>query len=560
VPAVPPRADEAVREFARSLSSSLTAAAVLHRRGYREPEAVARFLEPKLAHLTPPDGMLGRSEAASRIARAIRRGERICIFGDYDADGITSTALLSEALVRLGADVVAVLADRFDGGYGLSDPALSRVLATRATLLVTCDCGSSDHARLFEAQRRGVDVVVIDHHRVPDEPLPALAFLNPHRPDCAFPYKGLASCGLALSVAAAVRAELGVTLDLRPLLDLVALGTIADVAPLDGDNRALVRAGLFMLAQAGRPGIRALAELAGSVDGHVTGEDVAYRFAPRINAPGRLGKPDLALELLRAREPGEARALAAEVDRVCTERRAIDKAMLAEANAMLEDPALAALPVIVLGKEGWHPGVVGIVAGRLASAWKKPTIVIGFDGATGRGSVRGPRGARLFDALALCRDTLIGFGGHQSAAGVHVESAKLDALRDAFAAACTQLAPEVADQGDAHADAVLEEGDVPERVLSELERFEPCGHENPAPLLALEAARVVSAREVRGGHLRLELALGGSRNAPLSAFGFELGSFARTLGARAHVFGRLRRDTYRGGGAIELRVESIEPA
>src|SRR6185437_13889976 len=208
-----------------------------------------------------------RDASAERIARAVRAGERICVFGDYDCDGITATAITTSFLRALGGDVTPLLATRLEGAYGLSAPALERVLAARPTLLVTCDCGSSDHERLAVARARGIDTVVIDHHLVPAEPLPAFAFLNPHRPECGFPYKGMASCGLALSLGAAVRKTLGASLDLRPFLDLVAIGTIADVAPLDGDNRALVRAGLAVMGgiagpggRVQRPGLRALAE------------------------------------------------------------------------------------------------------------------------------------------------------------------------------------------------------------------------------------------------------------------------------------------------------------
>jgi single-stranded-DNA-specific exonuclease len=556
---LPPRATDDARALARELGVSATAGAVLARRGHVDPERATKFFDPKLADLTPPFAMRDRTEAVERIARAVRKKERVCVFGDYDADGVTSAALLTSVLRALGADVATRLADRFDGGYGLSAPALARVLETGATLLVTCDCGSSDHERLHGAHAAGLDAVVIDHHRVPEEPLPAFAFLNPHRPECGFPYKGLASVGLALSIAAGVRRELAVDLDLRWWLDLVAVGTIGDVAPLDGDNRALVRAGLALLARGARPGTRALAEVCGYTGAApITGEDVAFRFAPRINAPGRLAQPDLALELLLTASETEARVLAAKVDAICQERKVIERAVLAEALAMLADPAFERLPVVVLAKEGWHPGVVGIVAGRLASQTKKPTIVIALEGAAGRGSVRGPAGFPLHDALARSRDALLGFGGHQAAAGVHVAADRVHALRDRFADAYVALAPSAEQDAPAHdADAVLEESDAPWRVLQELERFEPCGASNPAPRIALEGARVLKAHEVRGGHLRLYVEAGGAR---LSCFGPELGREAARLGARAHVIGRLRRDTYHGGGAVEMRVESVEPA
>lgn len=553
---MPPPASAEASELARALGLTRTTAAVLVARGLRDPLAVQSFLDPRLSQLTPPETMKDRSEAIERIARAVRAKERICVFGDYDADGITAAALLTDVLRTLGAEVVPLLADRFDGGYGLSDRALDRILAAHPSLLITCDCGSTDHERLDRARRAGIDTIVIDHHRVPDTPLPALAFLNPHRAGCPFTYKGLASVGLALSVGAGVRAALGIALDMRRWLDFVAIGTIGDVAPLDGDNRALVRAGLNMLARGGRHGTRALAEIAQSRGGTPTGEDVSFRFAPRINAPGRLDKPDLALSLLLAASETDARQIAVEVEGFCTRRKEVERGVLSEALAMLEAPSLGGLPGIVLARQGWHPGVVGIVAGRLASRFGKPTVVIALEGARGRGSARGPAGFSVYDALDRVRDVLIGFGGHHAAAGVEVQSHLVETLRDRFADACASIGvPEV--RPHAQADALLEEGDPAGRVVGELERFEPCGQGNPAPRIAIPRSQVLGVREMRGGHLRLWIDVGGTR---LSCFGADMGSLAGTLGSYARVVGALRRDTWTGGAAVEMRLVAVESA
>jgi len=551
----PPAGDDAVA-LARDLSLTRTAAAVLVARGLRDREPTARFLEPRLAHLTSPDAMKDRAEAVARVARAVRAKERICVFGDYDADGVTAAALLTDVLRALGGEVVPLLADRFGGGYGLSAPALVRILDTRATLLITCDCGSSDHERLERVRHAGIDAVVIDHHRVPDAPLPALAFLNPHRPECGFLYKGLASVGLALSVVAGVRAELGAPLDLRRWLDFVAIGTIGDVAPLDGDNRALVRAGLSLLTRGGRPGTRALAEIAGCGSSTPTGEDVSFRLAPRINAPGRLDKPDLALALLLATSDEQAQRIATEVEAHCTRRKEVERAVVAEALAMLADPGMAALPCIVLAKQGWHPGVVGIVAGRLASRFGKPTVVIALEGAAGRGSARCPPGFSVHDALTRSRETLLGFGGHHAAAGVEVASDRVGAFRDLFATACVAMGvPAPVRVFDA--DARLEAGEHPSRITHDLARFEPCGQSNPAPRVAIDDARVLGVREVRGGHLRLWVDVAGMS---LSCFGAEMGPLAAVVGPRARVVGALRPDTWNGGGAVEMRLVALESA
>ena len=526
----------------------------LSRRGFREPEPVRRFLHPRLSELTRPDKMADRALAAARIARAIRAHERIAVFGDYDCDGMTAAAILTQMLRSLGGEVSVLIASRFDGGYGVSRAAAERIARTGAGLLVTCDCGSSDHEVLADLGRQGLDVIVIDHHLVPDEPLPALAFLNPHRAECGFEYKGLASCGLALSVGAAVRAELGRELDLKSYLDLVAVGTIADVAPLDGDNRALVRAGLAVLAQGQRPGIRALLENA-KIDGQsqLGAEDIAFRLAPRLNAPGRLGSPEPALNLLMATDMSSARAIAAELEQASQQRRAIQDRMLAEAIDEVEREGYAERPAIVVGRDGWNHGIVGIVAGRLADRFERPVVVVGFEAGRGRGSVRGPSGARLHDALSSSSATLVRFGGHQAAAGVELELEQLAAFREAFEAAVLQ-APAIPDAEPEPEAVWLSPGDAPARVLTELHLLEPCGAGNPLPEIVLEA-RLISAREVTGGHLKLELGLANGQR--LGAFGIELGARAEGLSGDVVVQGRLRRDTYRGGDAIELKLTQI---
>lgn len=552
---LPAEAPPEAHALARAAGLTVTIADLMHRRGLTDPAELARFMDPKLSHLTPPDGMADRDVAAERIAFAIRQGETIAVFGDYDCDGITSAAIMTGIIRALGGTAVPLLASRFDGGYGVSPAAVERIAASGATLLVTCDCGSSDHSTLADVRGRGLDVIVIDHHLVPDDPLPTVAFLNPHRPECAFPYKGLASCGLALSVGAAVRARLGRALDLRAWLDLVAIGTIADVAPLDGDNRALVRAGLRTLAEGRRPGVRALLELA-RIDaaGSLSGEDVAFRLAPRINAPGRLGKPDLSLELLLATSHEQARAVAAEIERLSNERRSIQEKMIVEAVREIEEAGYHERPAIVVGREGWSHGIVGIVAGRLVARYGKPVIAVGFEpGGHGRGSVRGPKGSRLHDALSQVEDVLERFGGHQAAAGVELRLDRLEALREGFQRACA-AAPAVVLE-DEHADTVwLHASDAPARVLADVARLEPCGQGNPAPRVAVRA-ELVAAREVKGGHLKLELELPSSQR--MSGFGVSMGARAAELRGRVIVLGRLRRDTWRGGDAVEMRVEEL---
>ncbi len=552
--------------IASALGLSLTIADALSRTGFAPGDELQRFLNPRLNHLSPPDAMLDRDAAAERLVAAIKQKERIVVFGDYDCDGITSVAILTTVLRHFGATVVPLLATRRDGAYGLSTPALARVMAAKPTVVVTCDCGSSDHDRIAELGRRGIDTVVIDHHLVPETPLPALAFLNPHRPECGFPFKGLASCGLALSVAAAIRQKLGVEFDLRPLLDLVAIGTIADVAPLNGDNRPLVRAGLEVLRNGSRPGLAALCALAKLELKHaVCAEDIAFKIAPRMNAPGRLGDPDLTLELLLAPDFRQAQVLAASIEGINNERKALQARAIAEAQEQIRHLKLERAAAIVVASRDWPYGIVGIVAGRLASHLNRPVVAASIEGERVRGSVRAHPGFRIYDALHECRSVVTGFGGHQAAAGVEVELKHLDTFREAFASAAEAAAsatPSVLQEDGPSAvfsSPVVRwhDRDASDVVLRDLAALEPCGEANRAPEIVIMKSRVLKARDLKG-HLKLELARGG---ASLSAFGPDLGSFAPKLeGRNVDVRGRLRRDDYRGNGAVELKIERIRLA
>jgi single-stranded-DNA-specific exonuclease len=549
----PGPAGEAALALARAIPMSVTVADVLARRGATAGDPLARWLDPKLSHLTPPDAMADLDALSDRVAHAIRNHERIAVFGDYDCDGITSATIMTEVIEALGGNVQGLVASRFAGGYGFSQPALERVRATGASVLVTCDCGSSDHERLEAAKKVGIDALVIDHHLVPNETLPALAFLNPHRPECGFPYKGLASCGLALFVATALRKKLGASLDVRRWLDLVAVGTIADVAPLDGDNRALVKAGLIVLAQGKRTGLSAMTlNGCGGKRRPLSAEDVAYQVAPRINAPGRMGDPTVAMDVLRERDPAKAWALADQIERLTEERREVQRRMCAEAFFDVEKAGWADEPALVLARQDWHPGIVGIVAGRVADQLQKPCVVIALEGERGRGSARTPSGYRLYDALSTARETLIGFGGHQAAAGVEIAASNVDAFRAAFASACAaQLEAMPALAPPNLPDVRLDARDDPRALIADLEQLEPCGEANPAPRVWIADVEVVSAREIKG-HLKIEILLRGER---VGGFGPELGEMAATLvGQRVDIVGRLKPDHWRGGGAVEVLI------
>ncbi len=552
----PGRIDPAGQQLAQRLGISFTLADVLARRGYGADPATARYLAPKLAQLTCPDEMADREAAASRIASAIRDREPMAVFGDYDCDGITSVAILTEVIRELGGQVTPHLASRFAGGYGFSEAGLKAVRTSGASLVITCDCGSSDHEQLAAARADGLEAVVIDHHVVAEQPLPAVAFVNPQRPDCGFPYKGLATCGLVLSLAAALRHQLGVALDVRRWLDLVAIGTVADVVPLDGDNRILVRAGLNVLATGQRVGLDALIRAANR--GRripQNAEDIAFQIAPRINAAGRLGDPMLALRLLLCRDAPGAHALAEQLEQLTQKRREIQRTMEAEALSEIAAAGHEQQGAIVLARQGWHPGVVGIVAGRLAERYGQPTAVVALEGDSGRGSVRGPGWANLYDSLQGAAEHLLGFGGHQAAAGVQIQTAEVPSFRRHWSELCAaqRAACSTVDEPLFQAEARLDHRDDLEQLLHDLEQLEPCGEANPAPRLLISDLVVRSTKDLKG-HLKLELDFAGQ---PLSGFAPDLGAAPHPQrGQRIAVVARLKRDHWRGGQQPELLIHA----
>lgn len=508
--------------------------------------------------------MLDRGALAERVARAVRARELVVVFGDYDCDGMTSAAILYLVITELGGRAKVELASRFEGGYGLSARALERVLSHEPSLVITCDCGSSDHPSLRELGRRSIDCLVIDHHLVPEEPLPALAFLNPNRPECPFEYKGLASCGLALSVAAELRRLLGSKLDIRKYLDLVAIGTIADVAPLTGDNRALVRAGMKVLEQTERKGLRALMRRAKiEPNGALSAEDIAFRIAPRLNAPGRMGSPMPALRLLIESSEAQAEALADEVEALQIARRAAQDNIVKQAEEDIERLGYKDDAAFVLGRPEWNIGIVGIVAGKLADRYQRPVVVYGAEGDEARGSVRGPAGANLYELLKSSASTLIRFGGHRAAAGLEVKLEQIAAFREAFLEAARASDPasgstaERATEGKPLGEVqLLCEGEEPLTVARQLQRLEPCGAGNPAPTIGIRG-KVEVARELRGGHLRVEVLWDGA--ARISGFFPGQGSLANRLTGEVLMIGALRATSYLGRERAEVLVSAMVP-
>jgi single-stranded-DNA-specific exonuclease len=528
-------------------------ARLLVARGIAEADLAARFLDPRLANLRPPDGMADLPRALERLVAALAAGETIGVFGDYDVDGVTTAAILTSALRAFGGTVVARAASRH-AGYGLGVDDVARFADAGCRLLVTGDCGTSDHEALLAARERGLDTIVIDHHELPDGETAAYALVNSRRPDDAFPFKGLASCGVAFYLAAALRRRLGSTFDPRELLDLVALGTIADLVPLVAENRILVAAGLRVLTARKRPGLAALARRAERETGPITAHDAAFRLTPRLNAAGRLGEAQLALDLLLANE-ADAERLAGELDDQNTERQRVQELVwteaLALATAQVEEHAAAA---VVVGAEGWHPGVVGIIAARLVDRFARPAIAIGFRDGEGRGSARTVPGVHLFDALSACAQHLTRFGGHAGAAGMSIAIGELDGFRAAFATEAARQLGAVRRSPALAVDAEVTLRDLDLGFAEELARLAPFGVANREPLFALSGVTTSATRVVGKDHLQLTLAHGGAMGEAI-AFGFAESDPG--AGARVDLVATAELDTYRGLTRARLKVAKL---
>jgi single-stranded-DNA-specific exonuclease len=511
----------AVGRLAQGLGISHITARCLAGRGIEDADSARSYLSPRLAQLRPPVGLEGLTPAVDRLARAVLDGQRIGVFGDYDVDGVTTTALIAGFLRQLGASCVARVARR-DAGYGFTSQEADSFAGAGCRVIVTGDCGTSDIDAIERAAQRGVDVIVVDHHTVPPENAaaqhPALALINPLRADSTFPFRSLASVGLGFYVMAALRTELGQrgyfrerpAPDVRELLDLVALGTVSDLVPLRGENRILTAIGLGHLALRRRPGIAALMDIAKvGQDRPVDERTISWRLGPRLNAPGRMGDAAPALELLMARDATEAASCAERIEQANQARRAAQEQMLAEALAMVATAEQG--PAVVAIGRGWPSGITGIVAAKLMELYQRPAFVIAVDEQAGlaRGSARAPAGFHLYDILARCSGHLMRFGGHAAAAGLTVQAPALAGLPEAITAAV--VAELCGDQGGGAAarltiDAEVALGDVDAQLCRELEQLSPFGQGNEKPLLGCRGMRVRDSRRVGdGSHLRLSV-------------------------------------------------------
>ena len=532
------------------------------------------FLAPRLRDQLPdPSHLIDMAAAVERLVRAVRDGESIVVFGDYDVDGATSAALLLRFFAAVGARASVYVPDRLREGYGPNTPALLKLKRDGAGVVVTVDCGTTAHEPLAAAAEAGLDVIVIDHH-VAEPLLPtALALVNPNRLDETSPHGVLAAVGIAYLLVVALNRALRDAgwyrdrpePDLLQWLDLVALGTVCDVVPLTGLNRALVVQGLKVARRADNLGIKALAQVA-AANGPVDAYQLGFVLGPRVNAGGRVGAADLGARLLATDDPALATELAQRLDAFNRERRQIEAATLQTAIARVE--AAPQSPVLVfVAEEGWHPGVIGIVAARLKERYERPACVVAVQDGVGKGSGRSVLGLPLGPAVIAARQAglLINGGGHAMAAGFTVAADRIDALREFLAERLGDgvdrepLVPELTIDGALAASAAQA------ALLQQVEALAPFGAANPEPRFALPSLRIARAEPVGTNHLRLVLTdpleTGRVDAIAFRVAGTLLGEFLIAMRGRAiHVAGHLRRDTYRGGDAVQLVIDDAAAA
>lgn len=531
---------------------------LLLRRGFSTADDAKRYLRPRLEQLHDPALMLGMDVAVERLVRAIRDDERIVVHGDYDVDGMASTTVLLRTIAKLGGNAIPFIPRRIEDGYDLTMAGINAAIAANARVLVTCDCGTNALAPVEAACKAGIDVIITDHH-LPSGPLPAcLAVLNPKQDGCEYPDKDLAAVGIAFKLSLALtRAMGGDENDVYRLLDLVALATIADVAPLRGENRVLARAGLKVMKDTTNQGLRALIRSSGLEGKALNAGRIGFILAPRLNAVGRLGHALRGVELLMTESAHEANAIARELEELNRHRQDVDKKTLARARVMIEKLDLDVTHGIVLAEEGWHPGVIGIVASRLLEEHGRPVLLIALDGEEGKGSGRSISAFDLHGALTECRDLLVRFGGHRAAAGVTITRANVPELARRFnEIALAQLTVDDL-AAELRVDLELPISAATLELESLLRHFEPFGPSNPTPVLVSRGVRLAAPARVMGdGHLKLRLRTDAGE---LEVIGWGMAQLASELDVAIpfDIAYRLERDDWNGVPRLQAKLAAV---
>jgi len=509
---------ERAASLARVLGVSPILAALLINRGYADERAARVFLSPTYDQLHEPYDMLGMKEAVARLQHAITNGERVLIYGDYDVDGTTGTAILLRALKLLNANVGFHIPHRFTEGYGIQQAALEKAFADGCKLVVSVDCGIRAHEPLYWARKVGLDVIITDHH-LPDEKEgapPAFAVLNPNQLGCEYPDKNLAGVGVAFKLVHALFRENGREAQVPAFMKVVAIGTVADVAKLTGENRTIVAIGLKDLARVANPGLRALISVAGCGDGKgMTAYDLGFRLGPRINAAGRMDAASAVVELFDTRDSEEARRLANHLDARNEERKTVQQQIIDLAIAELGEDGRDNYVAVIAG-EGWHRGVIGIAASKIAERLNRPCVVLSIDGEVAHGSGRSIEAYHLLNGLTACSDLFEKFGGHSHAAGIAMRPERIAEFRRRLNDHASSVLTPQDLQPSVNIDLELPPDAIAFSLARELEALEPFGAGNPRPVFMTKNLRSLSEPAViKDRHLKLRLA--GPQNRPLEA-------------------------------------------
>jgi single-stranded-DNA-specific exonuclease len=554
----------AASTLAQALDIPPVVAQVLCQRGLGDPEAASRFLNPSLDHLHDPLRLTDMGVSVERLSRAIARHEKIAVHGDYDVDGVTSTVILQRAIELLGGNVVHFIPERLKDGYGLQPAAIERLKADGVAVIVSVDCGirAADAAR--RASELGVDLIITDHHEPDSELPPALAVINPKRHDCTYPDKNLAGVGVALKLVQALCTKAGRESWLPGFVKIAAIGTLADVVPLVGENRVIAKLGLDLLSRGPhKVGLRALLDVSGLTGKTIDSFHIAFMLAPRVNAAGRMSTPDLATRLFLATDDGladEVKALALQLDAENLRRREEEAGILAAAKTIVStDPAVGARTVLVVAGEGWHRGVIGIVASKLVDAFHRPAIVLSIEGDLAYGSCRSIPDFDMLAALESCAPLFVRFGGHKQAAGVTMDVARVKELRSQindFAEA--RLGPESL-MPRLRIDADLAFKDITDGVAVGVASLAPFGAGNARPVFAARGIAIVDGpRKLKERHLKMALRQEGRIFRAVAWRAAERLDFLVEHKAALDVAFSLEQNQYRGESFVELTVADLK--
>ena len=511
-----------VATLAKDINVPESIAKILVYRGIMDYDRAKEYFRPSLSQLHDPFTLDGMEVAVQRVLNAIEKKERMFVFGDYDVDGTNGAAMLYLFLRERGGSVEYYIPDRLREGYGISHQGIDRAVELGVSLFLAVDCGITAVDQIAYASEQGLDVIICDHHEAGQTLPRALAVLDPIKPGEAYPFKFLSGCGVGFKLIQGLAKRLGDESLVTPYLDFVTLASTADIVPLTGENRILVKIGLESINTAPRPGIKALIESAGLRPGHITTGQIVFALAPRINAVGRLGDATRAVRLLTSEDPEEARALAQVLEEENRNRRRIDEDTFADAQQLAEEFLdLDADPAIVLHQEHWHPGVVGIVASRMVERYYKPAIMMATVDGVAKGSARSVSGFDIYEALKRCEDKLLQFGGHKYAAGVTVDLARLDEFRDAFNAAVKALMKEELKTPEIRIDLEITLADITPWFVKLLREFAPFGPNNTRPTFLTRNLEVAGNPRIVGrNHLRFRVRQNG---VVFDAIGFGLG-------------------------------------